>query len=154
MQNARNKLAKEKRNPLLDQVKHTGLTHFKPGPAIANRHGGKTRDDDRGGAYVDDDDDDDDDDISTISGRLKAISDRYLKSSTHRFLAKLYKNPSVKTGKPTGTERPDADKNAAVVAKVSAGCCYCLPLLVWTALGPMGHMSGSSPLCVDESVEM
>jgi len=102
MQNARNKQTKEKRNPLLDQVKHTGLTHFKPNSTIKNYHEDKVctigvrRD---GVDAVVDDEDDDDEDISTISGRLKAISERYLKSSTHRFLAKFYKNSSTKTDK-------------------------------------------------------
>ncbi|XP_060868233.1 PDZ domain-containing protein 2-like isoform X2 [Metopolophium dirhodum] len=111
MQSARNKQTKEKRNPLLDQVKHTGLTHFKPNTTIINYHEdniyttGVRRD------GVDVVDDDDDDDNSTISGRLKAISDRYLKSSTHRFLAKFYKNSSTKTNKSTETEEPNLGEN-------------------------------------------
>ncbi|XP_025404881.1 PDZ domain-containing protein 2-like isoform X2 [Sipha flava] len=105
MQSARNKQAKEKRNPLLDQVKHTGLTHFKPNSTV--RHNHEDRRTYAAGVQCnnvsDDVDDSDDEDISTISGRLRAISDKYLKSSTHRFLAKLYKNPSVKNDKPTET---------------------------------------------------
>jgi len=110
MQNARNKQMKEKRNPLLDQVKHTGLTHFKPNTTIKNYHEDNictvgVRD------GVDVVDDEDDDDNSTISGRLKAISDRYLKSSTHRFLAKFYKNSSTKTNKSTEIEEPNLGEN-------------------------------------------
>lgn len=122
MQSARNKQAKEKRNPLLDQVKHTGLTHFKPNSIVRHNREDRTcapgvrcndgdchrYDDDDG----DDVDDDDDEDISTISSRLRAISDKYLKSSTHRFLAKFYKSPSIKTDKPTaGTVGPNIDEN-------------------------------------------
>jgi len=125
MQSARNKLTKEKRNPLLDQVKHTGLTHFKPSSVITNYHESKKtcttgmRDNN----YGDDDDDDDNDngddneDIPTISGRLKAISDRYLKSSTHRFLAKFYKNSSIKTDKSAEAEQPNTNENK--ITKVS-----------------------------------
>jgi len=111
MQSARNKQIKEKRNPLLDQVKHTGLTHFKPNTTIKNHHEdnictvGVRRD------GVDVVDDEDDDDNSTISGRLKAISDRYLKSSTHRFLAKFYKNSSTKINKSTETEESNLSEN-------------------------------------------
>jgi len=112
MQSAHSKQTKEKRNPLLDQVKHTGLTHFKPpNTTIKNYHEdnicttGVRRD------GVDVIDDDDYDDNSTISGRLKAISDRYLKSSTHRFLAKFYKNSSTKTNKSTETEEPNLGEN-------------------------------------------
>lgn len=112
-QSSRNKQTKERRNPLLDQVKHTGLTHFKPRPTVKH-----SADEDRtcttGRDYADhvDDDDDDDDDITTITSRLKAISDRYLKSSTHRFLAKLYKNSSAKDdGKSTENEEPNMEKN-------------------------------------------
>lgn len=110
LQSASNKQTKEKRNPLLDQVKHTGLTYFKPNTTIKNCHEdicttGVRRD------GVDAADDEDDDDNSTISGRLKAISDRYLKSSTHRFLAKFYKNSSIKTNKSTEIEEPNLDEN-------------------------------------------
>lgn len=109
MQRVCNKQTKEKRNPLLDQVKHTGLTHFKPQNSTL-----KSRLEDRtctSGIHSRDDGDDDDvEDVSTISGRLKSISDRYLKSSTHRFLAKFYKNSSVKTNN-SGLEEPNADEN-------------------------------------------
>lgn len=112
---------KEKRNPLLDQVKHTGLTHFKPNVALITtnrninegRKNSRLAGDENGDKDFEDDDDDDDVENPTISGRLKAISDRYLKSSTHRFLAKFYKNPSAKTDKSTVAEsgEPYADKN-------------------------------------------
>ncbi|XP_025195943.1 inaD-like protein isoform X2 [Melanaphis sacchari] len=113
MHSARNKQTKEKRNPLLDQVKHTGLTHFKPNTTIKNYHEDKicTNDVHRDGIDGADDEDGGDEDISTISGRLKAISDRYLKSSTHRFLAKFYKNSPIKTDKSTETEEPNLDEN-------------------------------------------
>lgn len=113
MQSARGKQIKEKRNPLLDQVKHTGLTYFKPSSTITtNRHEDRTcsagiRCDDNGN------DDDDDEDISTISGRLKAISDRYLKSSTHRFLAKFYKNPSTKPADEKSAEIEEPNNTSA-----------------------------------------
>lgn len=121
MQSAHNKQTKEKRNPLLDQVKHTGLTHFKASSTIKNYHDDKMytigiRRDGVDGRC--DAADDDDEDISTISGRLKAISDRYLKSSTHRFLAKFYKNSSTKTDKSTETEEPNPDENK--INKVSS----------------------------------
>lgn len=106
MQNSRSKQTKEKRNPLLDQVKHTGLTHFKPN--TKNYHGNKMFTLDN---RSDNDDDDDVEDISKMSGRLKAISDRYLKSSTHRFLAKFYKNSSTKSDKSTETEESNNDDN-------------------------------------------
>lgn len=107
---ARTKTTKEKRNPLLDQVKHTGLTHFKPNSAVMNHNNDESRN--NMCSVGDEDEDYDDEDNSTISSRLKAISDRYLKSSTHRFLAKFYKNPSTKTDKLTAeTEEPIADKN-------------------------------------------
>lgn len=105
MQSSRGKQTKEKRNPLLDQVKHTGLTHFKPNLSTKNYHGSKMYTLDN----CSDDDDDDDEDISKMSGRLKAISDRYLKSSTHRFLAKFYKNSSSKSDKSTETEESNKD---------------------------------------------
>ncbi|VVC26729.1 PDZ domain [Cinara cedri] len=109
---ARTKTTKEKRNPLLDQVKHTGLTHFKPNSAITANHNNNESKHKVQCYDVDGyEDEDDDEDVSTISARLKAISDRYLKSSTHRFLAKLYKNPSTKTDKSaTETEEPDKNK--------------------------------------------
>lgn len=113
MHSARNKQIKEKRNPLLDQVKHTGLTHFKPNTSAENYYEDKIC----ATAVHGNDNSDDDDDISTISGRLKAISDRYLKSSTHRFLAKLYKNSSTKTDKLAETEEPI--KNEDKINKVS-----------------------------------
>lgn len=129
---------KEKRNPLLDQVKHTGLTHFKPNgtaaatitttapdhrDALHERNGTCTTTDNNNDYYrhVDDshdDDDDDDEDISTISGRLKAISDKYLKSSTHRFLAKFYKNSSVKTERSAGAGAERQQRGTANDAKV------------------------------------
>jgi len=112
-QSATNKQTKEKRNPLLDQVKHTGLTHFKPNTTIKNYYENKIC---TNGVHCDgvdgaDVEDGGDEDISTISGRLKAISDRYLKSSTHRFLAKFYKNSSTKTDKSTETEEPNLGEN-------------------------------------------
>jgi len=111
MQSSRNKQTKEKRNPLLDQVKHTGLTHFKPNTTIKNYHEENicTIDIRRDGVDVADDEDDDDN--TTISGRLRAISDRYLKSSTHRFLAKFYKNSSSKTNELSETEEPNSGEN-------------------------------------------
>ncbi|XP_026809956.1 PDZ domain-containing protein 2-like isoform X2 [Rhopalosiphum maidis] len=113
MQSARNKQTKEKRNPLLDQVKHTGLTHFKPNTTIKNHYEDKicTIGVHRDGVDGADNEDCGDEDNSTISGRLKAISDRYLKSSTHRFLAKFYKNSSIKTDKSTETEEPNLGEN-------------------------------------------
>lgn len=122
MHSARGKQVKEKRNPLLDQVKHTGLTHFKPSSTIiTNRHEGKTC---TAGIHCDsnddDNDNDDDEDIPTISGRLKAISDKYLKSSTHRFLAKFYKNPSSKLDeKSAEIEEPNTNENTNKINKVS-----------------------------------
>lgn len=107
-QSSRSKQSKEKRNPLLDQVKHTGLTHFKPNSTVKHNHGDTictigVRSDDV---------DDDDDDMTTITSRLKAISDRYLKSSTHRFLAKFYKNSSTKIDdKSTDNQEPDTKEN-------------------------------------------
>lgn len=114
MQNSRSKQTKEKRNPLLDQVKHTGLTHFKPNLSSKNYQGNKICTLEN---CSDDDDDDDDEDISKMSGRLKAISDRYLKSSTHRFLAKFYKNSSSKSDKSTETEESNKDDHK--ISKVS-----------------------------------
>lgn len=124
MQSARGKQVKEKRNPLLDQVKHTGLTHFKPSSTIiTNRHEGKTS---TAGDHCDGNDDDDvDENIPTISGRLKAISDKYLKSSTHRFLAKFYKNPSTKSNeKSAEIEEPNSNEHANKINKVSNKCTY------------------------------
>lgn len=110
MQRACNKQTKEKRNPLLDQVKHTGLTHFKPNSTIKSRHEDRTC---TSGIHSRDGGDDDDvEDVSTISGRLKSISDRYLKSSTHRFLAKFYKNSSVKTNNSAGPEESNVNENS------------------------------------------
>lgn len=114
MRNVRDRRpAKEKRNPLLDQVRHTGLTHFKPNPTVKDDCA-----DEAARVCVDDGDDDDGDDGDdadnpTISDRLKAISDKYLKSSTHRFLAKFYRNGSAaKTDKPiTGTDGPNVNEN-------------------------------------------
>lgn len=124
MRNLRDRMpTKEKRNPLLDQVRHTGLTHFKPNPTVKDdRADAAARvcsnddddngDGDDGGDNNGDDDDDDDADNPTISDRLKAISDKYLKSSTHRFLAKFYKNGSAKTDKSiTGTDGPNVNEN-------------------------------------------
>lgn len=99
-----NKQTKERRNPLLDQIKHTGLTHFKPSSTV--KHDSAVI-----GDYVDGGVQDDDD-VTTITDRLKAISDRYLKSSTHRFLAKFYKNsPAKPDGKLAEDREPIAEKN-------------------------------------------
>lgn len=117
MRNVRDRWpTKEKRNPLLDQVRHTGLTHFKPNPTVKD-----DRADAAARVCVNDGDDDDEDggddgddaDNPTISDRLKAISDKYLKSSTHRFLAKFYRNGSAaKTDKPiTGTDGRNVNEN-------------------------------------------
>lgn len=111
MQSSRSKQTKEKRNPLLDQVKHTGLTHFKPNLTTKNYNGNKLCNLENCSDDDDDDDDNNDEDISKMSGRLKAISDRYLKSSTHKFLAKFYKNSSTKTDKSTETEESNKDNH-------------------------------------------
>ncbi|XP_050525160.1 PDZ domain-containing protein 2-like [Daktulosphaira vitifoliae] len=73
---------KEKRNPLLDQIKHTGLTHFKPTATSNNSHDDSIY---KGNLTEKNEEE-------TKPSRLKSLSDKYLKSSTQRFLAKLYKN--------------------------------------------------------------
>lgn len=97
--------------------------------------------------------DDDDDDISTISGRLKAISDRYLKSSTHRFLAKFYKNSSTKIDKSAETEEPTKDEKK--VNKVNNN----IAMVIWhvavdRSLVREGHRFRCSPvLCYNFKFE-
>ncbi|XP_050424861.1 inaD-like protein [Adelges cooleyi] len=99
VQSVRSRPIKEKRNPLLDQIKHTGLTHFKPHTTNNEIHVDSV-------CKVENVEEDNGE---TKTSRLKTISDKYLKTATHRFLAKLYKNSSNKTNNTQTEVEPSMD---------------------------------------------
>ncbi len=126
---------KEKRNPLLERVKHTKLTYFKSEDELAGDECG----DADGPTSLDNFENDftfcyqnrspmfkSEWNLSQVrpsstssksenfgfSSRLRAISDKYLKSSTNRILAKLYRtSPSVPRKPPsvTASDRREND---------------------------------------------
>lgn len=95
--------SREKRNPLLDRVKHTRLSCFRSSVSSqvdvpASSSGVDT--------LLTDDDNSIYDSLprsSCLAAKLRAMSEKYLQSSTNKFLTKLYKNqdppPSSKTDK-------------------------------------------------------
>lgn len=105
--------SREKRNPLLDRVKHTRLSCFRSsvssqldvpsssGMDNINRNKGLLTEDDNS-IY---------DSLprsSCLAAKLRAMSEKYLQSSTNKFLTKLYKNH----------DNPKSDKKRLVRAKL------------------------------------
>lgn len=98
--------SREKRNPLLDKVKHTRLSCFRSSVA--------SQVDVPSSSTVDSLLADDDSSIynslprsSCLAAKLRAMSEKYLQSSTNRFITKLYKNqePPLAESTPSKTDK-------------------------------------------------
>lgn len=105
--------SREKRNPLLDRVKHTRLSCFRssqvdvPSSSGVNNSNSHSR---NKGLLTEDDSSmyDSLPKSSCLAAKLRAMSEKYLQSSTNRFLTKLYKNHDT----------PKSDKKRLVRAKL------------------------------------
>lgn len=94
--------SREKRNPLLDRVKHTRLSCFRSSSsspidtpsASSTPLSNDTLDIDNSSNY------DSLPRTSCLTAKLRAMSERYLQSSTNRFLTKLYKNHESPSSSP------------------------------------------------------
>lgn len=143
--------SREKRNPLLDRVKHTRLSCFRSSVSsqvdVPSSSGvDNLSNHSRNKGLLTDDDSSIYDSLprsSCLAAKLRAMSEKYLQSSTNRFLTKLYKNHDT----------PKNDKKKLVRAKLRSFSYGTLPGLdeFQKKHNPLYHEDDAQLLSDDDS---